>query len=92
MASEAKDLKLCSKCKERPRAHPESTNPWCRQCNTEKQMEYQGNRQDMMESRGFAAGQSYIRDFLAGYFMQWPNARISGIEISQMIRKAGVPQ
>ncbi len=86
------EVKLCSKCKERPRAHPESTNPWCRQCNTEKQVEYQGNRNEMTESRGFAAGQSYMRDIIARYFMQWPSARFSGAEASAMCQKAGLPQ
>ncbi len=86
------DVKLCSKCKQRPRAHPESTNPWCRQCNTEKQVEYQDGLKGMNESRGFAAGCGAMREFMAEHFRTFGSARFSGVEIWDMIRKAGVPR
>ncbi len=86
------DTKLCSKCKERPRAHPESTNPWCRQCNTAKQMEYQENREDINKARGYADGCASMRVFIAEYFKQFGNCQFSGFEVSVMTRKAGLPQ
>ncbi len=92
MASDVKDVKLCSKCKERPRAHPESTNPWCRQCNTEKQMEYQGTRDEMAQKKAHAEGCTAMREFIAGYFQSLGNAKLSGFEVSMMARKAGLPQ
>ena len=92
METAAKTVKLCSKCKERPRAHPESTNPWCRQCNTEKQLEYQQTRQEMTESHGYADGVAAMRDFMEAYFKQFGNAVFSGFEISTMARKAGLPK
>jgi len=92
MAIDDKTIKLCSKCKERPRAHPESTNPWCRQCNTEKQVEYQGNVKEMTETRSFAAGCAAMREFMVTYYAQFGNVKLSGFEASMMARKAGLPQ
>ncbi len=85
------DVELkCSKCEKD--LDTEGSPRWCKTCRAKYQREYQSLRKEMSETRGYAAGCSAMRQFLSDYFMQWPNARISGIEISKMVRSAGVPQ
>ncbi len=83
------DLK-CSRCE--LELDTEGTPRWCKKCRAKYQREYQGLRKEMSETRGFAAGCSAMREFLADYFVKFGNVRISGIEASAMTRKAGLPQ
>lgn len=88
-AAEEIDLK-CSKCEKK--LDTEGTPRWCKKCRAEYQREYQSLKKEMSESRGYAAGCSAMREFIAGYFMQFGNVRLSGVEASMMVRKAGQPQ
>ncbi len=83
------DLK-CSKCEKE--LDTDGTPRWCKACRAKYQREYQSLKKEMSETRGFAAGCSAMRDFMATYFQQFGNVRLSGFEVAQMARKAGMPQ
>ncbi len=83
------DLK-CSRCESE--LDTEGTPRWCKKCRAKYQREYQALRKEMGESRGFAAGCSAMREFMAEHFRTFGSARFSGVEVWDMIRKAGVPR
>ncbi len=80
----------CSKCE--AALDTEGYPRWCKKCRATHRREYEATKKEMGETRGFAAGRSEMREFLAGYFMQFGNVRLSGVEASIMVRKAGLPQ
>ena len=84
------DDMTCSKCEKA--LDTEGYPKWCKACRAKYRREYEATKEEMNETRGYAAGCSAMRAFLAQYFMQWPNAHISGTEISAMVQKAGLPQ
>jgi hypothetical protein len=87
--AEEKELK-CSKCE--ADLDTDGTPRWCKSCRAKYQREYQATKKEMGESRGFAAGCSAMREFMVGYFRQFGNVRLSGFEVSEMARKAGIQQ
>lgn len=80
----------CSKCE--LELDTEGTPRWCKKCRAKYQREYQSLKKEMSETRGYAAGCAAMREFISGYFAQFGNVRLSGVEASIMVRKAGVPQ
>lgn len=83
---------LCSKCKTRPRADSISTNPWCLECRAEYAREYRALKKEMRESRGYAAGQSAMRDHLALMLDRLGSSMINAHDTAQWIRKQTVPE
>jgi SET domain-containing protein len=80
----------CSKCEKD--LDTEGNPKWCKACRAKYQREYQSLKKEMSETRGYAAGCSAMREFIAGYFQQFGNVRLSGVEAAFMTRKAGLPQ
>jgi hypothetical protein len=80
----------CSKCE--AVLDTEGYPKWCKKCRATHRREYEATKKEMGETRGYAAGCSAMRDFMATYFQQFGNVKFSGIEASIMARKAGLPQ
>ncbi len=80
----------CSKCEKA--LDTEGYPKWCKACRAKYRREYEATKEEMTETRGYAAGCSAMRDFMAGYFQQFGNVKLSGFEVSVMARKAGLPQ
>jgi len=81
----AAETKTCSKCE----ATLDTTgNPqWCKKCRAKNQREYERTRKEMAESRGFSAGVSAAKDFLAREFEgKIRGAMISGNEAARLVR------
>jgi len=87
----AEVLETCSRCgKER-----ETTGapPWCRACRAKYQRDYQALRKEMSESRGFAAGISAMRAYLADTLDKYPAAQtFTGPQIARVIRNVRGPE
>ncbi len=82
--------KTCSRCES-----PLDTtgNPqWCKKCRAKNQREYERTRKDMAETRGFAAGASATKAFIAECFeQQVRHANISGMEAARYVRACNGP-
>jgi predicted amidophosphoribosyltransferase len=81
---------ICSKCG--ATLDREGSPKWCKSCRAKYQREYEATKSEMVESRSFAAGCGQMRQFLADHFASFGNARFSGTEVWDMIRKVGVPR
>lgn len=82
--------KTCSRCE----APLDTTgNPqWCKKCRAANQREYMRTRKDMAESRGFAAGVSAAKDFIAREFEgAIRGANVSGFEAARLVRACKGP-
>ena len=79
----------CSRCEER--LDTEGSPRWCKKCRAKYQREYQGLKKEMAESRGYAAGQSAMRECLALHFARFGGAAFNCVEIAYMIRRAPGP-
>ncbi len=81
--SEANDT--CSRC-ENP-LDATGSPAWCKACRAKYQREYQRTRKEMSESRGFAAGISAAKEFIAQCFeQQVRRASVTGIEAASYVR------
>jgi hypothetical protein len=65
---------------------------WCKACRAKHRREYEATKKEMGETRGYAAGCSAMREFLADYFKSLGNAHVSGFEASVLVGRAGVPR
>lgn len=65
--------------------------PWCKACRAKYQRDYKALRDEMKESRGFAAGVSAMRAHLAGQFERLGSGTFSGYESAGLIRQAKGP-
>ncbi len=84
-------VNLCSRCDQ-----PLDTTGfprWCKACQTKYRKELAATKREMQESRGYAAGVSAMRDYLARQFAEryGPDVRWSGTEISQIIKQCRGP-
>ncbi len=84
------DDSICSKCEKA--LDTEGYPKWCKVCRAKHRREYESTKKEMSETRGYAAGCSAMRDFMVRYFAQFGNVKLSGVEVSVMARKAGLPQ
>lgn len=80
----------CSKCEKA--LDTDGYPKWCKACRARYRREYESTKEEMTETRGYAAGCSAMRDFMVGYFAAFGRHQISGFEASAMARKAGAPQ
>lgn len=90
MPTEVVAAAKCSKCEK----DLDSTGfpHWCRKCRATYKREYEAQRDEMSETRGYAAGISAMRDFLAVNFEKYALPRVfSGPEIGHIIRTCGEP-
>lgn len=82
---------VCSKC-----TKPLDTTGyprWCLACRAKYKREYESARKEMTESRGFAAGISAMREYLAQNFRKYGSAgAFTGYEIAETIMRAKGPQ
>lgn len=68
------------------------TPKWCRACRAKYKREYEATVKEMTESRGYAAGVSAMRDYLAQNFAKYGSCgSFSGYEISQTIKSVRFP-
>ncbi len=79
------DTPLCSKCGKNPRADAESTNPWCKECKTEKHREYVAGLKKQNAEQSFARGITADREFLAREFARLGTSNFRGDEIAHII-------
>jgi hypothetical protein len=65
---------------------------WCKRCQNAYRKEYGATKNEMQETRGYAAGVSAMREFLATNFEAYLPPRIfTGAEIAHIVRTCGEP-
>ena len=80
--------KACSKCKERPRAAAESTNPWCRECLAD----YAAKHRKDLEIQYLHRGVGAMRASVQNYFISLGRAHFSSAEVAALVAKLPGPQ
>lgn len=83
---------LCSRCGQNPRVDADSTNPWCTDCKTKYQREYEQTRQAMKERRGYQLGVTAMRELLAREFDRLGFASFNALEVRDLILQAPGPK
>ncbi len=83
-------VSTCSKC---DKALDTTGYPlWCRSCRAANKREYENTRREMQESRGYAAGVTAMRHYLAENFRRYGTAgSFSGVEIAATIMQVRGP-
>jgi len=81
----------CAKCGNP--CDPGASPRWCKPCRAKYQREYERTRKEMTESRGYAAGVSAMRHYLADQFSvrYGSTGYFNGYEIADIIRAARGP-
>lgn len=80
----------CSKC-EKP-LDTTGFPKWCKSCIAAYKREYRRTKEDMSEGRGFAAGVSATKSFLATEFEHAiRGAQINGFEAARLVRACRGP-
>ena len=80
----------CSKC-EKP-LDTTGFPKWCKACQNAYRREYRRTKDDMSESRGFAAGVAATKDLIASEFMNAiRGAQINGYEAARLVRACRGP-
>ncbi len=65
---------------------------WCKACRATNKRETEATKKEMTESRGYAAGVSAMRDYLAMKFGEYgAQGGFSGTEIAHYIRQSKGP-
>jgi hypothetical protein len=65
---------------------------WCKACRAKYKRDYEALRGEMSETRGYAAGVSAMREFLAVNFEGYsPTTLFSGPQIGHIIRHCAEP-
>lgn len=54
-------VKMCSKCKQNPRADADGTNPWCLDCRADYQRAYNEGKAERLKDTGFSKGVEAMR-------------------------------
>lgn len=66
---------------------------WCKSCRAKHKREYEATKKEMQESRGYCAGMSAMREYLASKFQQYGSAgSFTGYEIAATIRQCAGPR
>lgn len=79
----------CSKCD--GSLDTSGTPHWCKACRAKYKREYDATVKEMTESRGYAAGVTAMRTYLAENFRQYGSAGFSGSEIADTIMQVKGP-
>jgi hypothetical protein len=79
----------CSKCGN-PR-EADGYPKWCNGCRATYKREYEILRKEMTETRGYAAGVSAMRAYLAERFLQLASGHFDGREVARLISQATGP-
>lgn len=80
----------CSKC-EKP-LDTSGFPHWCKACRAKNQREYMALRKEMAETRGFAAGVSAMREYVAANFEVYNFPQVfTGVEIARIVRTCADP-
>lgn len=86
------EVKLCTKCKNRPRAGGESdANPWCRECRAAYQREYRDGEAWRNQRMGIIRGVAAMRQELVVFFQQYSGVYMSGAEVAMKIQQSPGP-
>lgn len=80
---------LCSRCTEPLDTTGSPT--WCKSCRANYQREYKALRAEMTESRGYAAGVSAMRAYLAAQFAKLGSGGFTASEVAALIRQSQGP-
>lgn len=65
---------------------------WCKSCRAKNQREYVALKKQMAETRGYSAGVSAMREYLAGAFDGYgPVQSFGGPDIARIIRRVTGP-
>lgn len=81
---------LCSKCENA--LDGVGFPHWCKKCRATYRREYEALRKEMAETRGYAAGVSAMREFVAANFEAYRFPRIfTGQEIAHIVRTCAEP-
>ena len=88
----AATAEMCSKCKEKPRADPDGTNPWCLDCRAKYMKEYRATVEGKAEAKGFARGARAMQEALAKSAEGMGSGSLSGYEIASIIRDMPPPE
>lgn len=83
---------MCSKCGLNPRADANSTNPWCKDCQTKKMREYHATKLQMAQGSGFAQGVEAMRMALANEFGRAGSGVFTGRQACAAISAAPAPR
>jgi len=90
MADEQNQRTTCSKCEKE--LDTTGLPRWCRACRAKYKREYEATKADMSESRGFCAGVSAAKDFIAREFESAVRgAQITGHEAARLVRACRGP-
>ena len=82
---------ICSRCE--GALDTKGSPKWCKSCRAGYRRGYEATRKEMSEGRGFCAGITAMRDYLAKQFSQYGTAgNFSGAEISQIIAGCKGPE
>lgn len=90
MADSSETL-LCSRCGKNPRANPDSENPWCKECKSKYQKEYNETKAKQDAAHHFALGVNAMRERVAAIFERCGSAVFSANEVTAIIRKEPRP-
>lgn len=90
--AEKTEAKLCSKCKENPRAAEDSSNPWCTKCLAEYMAEYRKKGEWRAERRGILRGIAAMKEAIAAHFVQWAGRPFMGAEVAGVVRSLPGPE
>jgi hypothetical protein len=74
----------CSKC-EKP-LDTTGFPKWCKACQNAYRREYRRTKEDMSESRGFAAGVTATKNLISSEFERMGRVNFSGIEAARLVR------
>lgn len=90
MSPPIKPERACSKCEG---LLDTSGYPlWCRKCRAGNKREYEATKKEMQESRGYAAGISAMREYLAAKFREYgTQGSFTGIEVAHYITQSQGP-
>lgn len=83
---------LCSKCEKNPRADPDSTNPWCKDCKATAHRDYLAGLKKQNAEQAFARGVQADREFLAQQFYRLGTGYFSGQEIGDLMMTTARPK
>ncbi len=90
MATANGTILMCSKCEKNPRADPDGTNPWCKDCRSKYAAEYREMRDKQTAMQAYVRGVEAMRQaILAEFRRAHPLGMMMAGEVAQYI--AGVP-
>jgi hypothetical protein len=89
----ATTVKLCSKCRQHPRADEDGTNPWCLECRADYKRAYEAGKAEKMKDLGFVKGAEAMKTaLLNGVRAQHPGLMTNYAAVAQWISEFPTPR